>query len=129
ELDLDRLRDSLAALHLPVITVATRVTDRLNYLQRPDLGRRLDAASRAQLEQIAASAQSAPDIAIVVADGLSATAAPQNAAPLLERLVPRLRQAGMAVAPLVITRYGRVALQDDVGESLAARCSLIVLGE
>ena len=50
-------------------------------------------------------------------------------APLLAALLPRLRAAGLALAPLCIVRHARVALQDEVGSLLRARLSLMLLGE
>ena len=53
------------------IQVASEAADRATYLRRPDHGRQLNAASRAALERIAG----APcDLALVIADGLSAAA-------------------------------------------------------
>ena len=70
-----------------------------------------------------------PDLAIIVADGLSAAAAPLYAVPLLTALLPLLRSAGLSIAPLVLARFARVALQDDVATALRARGSIILLGE
>ena len=48
-LDATSLRAELAAAGLPVLHVTSRAADRRTYLQRPDLGRRLDEASARQL--------------------------------------------------------------------------------
>ena len=127
ELDVQQLESDLraAAGDLPVVRAATRVTDRRTYLQRPDLGRRLDDASREQLAKLSR----ASDVSVVVADGLSATAAQRHAAPLCRLLLPQLRQAGLSLAPLVIARFARVALQDEIGHALGARCCVILIGE
>lgn len=61
-----RGRDSLL-LH-------SAAADRHVYLQRPDLGRRLDEASVQRLREHAAGYDGQIDLAIVVADGLSALA-------------------------------------------------------
>lgn len=132
ELDLNSLEAELAPLGLPVFQAQSRAVDRLSYLQRPDLGRRLDPDCRALLEQSLAGgnpALRAPDLAIVIADGLSAGAAHAHAPPLLADLLPRLRGLKLIVAPLVAVRYARVAIQDEVGQVLAARSCLILLGE
>lgn len=98
------------------------------YLQRPNLGRRLDAASRELLAQHA-DVQERCDLALVIADGLSALAVEQNAAPLIEALLPRLAPDGWTLAPPVIVRQGRVAVGDEVGELLGARAVLVLIGE
>ncbi len=109
--------------------------DRHTYLQRPDMGRRLNPASRtALLARQGPSAGDAPtprthDLAIVVADGLSALAIASHAAPLLQRLRTRLDAAHWSLAPLAIVEQGRVAVADEVGELLGARAVVILIGE
>jgi ethanolamine ammonia-lyase small subunit len=98
------------------------------YLQRPDLGRRLDAASRELLAQHA-TAGTRSDLALVIADGLSALAIEQNAAPLIDALLARLAPDGWTLAPPVIVKQGRVAVGDEVGELLGARAVLVLIGE
>ena len=107
------------------LVVHSQAVDRHTYLQRPDLGRCLDEASAAIL--LARRLADVPDVAIVVADGLSATAVHENALPLLHALLPLLD--GLRIAPLVIARQGRVALGDEVGAVLGARLVLVILGE
>jgi ethanolamine ammonia-lyase small subunit len=129
ELDLDRLENELAGFagDLPIVRVATRVSDRITYLQRPDLGRELDDASRDRLSKLARP--DGVDFALVIADGLSATATQRHAAELCRLLLSSLGDANLTVAPIALARFARVALQDDIGASLRARCSVIVLGE
>lgn len=104
--------------------------ERLTYLQRPDLGRRLSAASRAMVQGHAPTAGGAPpDIALVVADGLSARAVAQNAAPFLARLLPWLQAEHWTLAPVAIVRLGRVAVADEVAECLGARLVVLLIGE
>lgn len=109
--------------------------DRLTYLQRPDLGRRLHPDARALLLSRHGPsggdtpAQRPHDLAIVVADGLSALAIASHAAPLLQRLRQRLNPADWSIAPLCIVEQGRVAVADEVGELLGARAVLILIGE
>jgi len=44
-------------------------------------------------------------------------------------IVRRLRESGLALAPLVLARQARVALGDPVGEALGARIAIILIGE
>ena len=96
------------------------------YLQRPDLGRQLDAASVAQLQEREASRA---DLAIVIADGLSALAIQNHALPFLQALLPALFQADWQIAPLSIVRQGRVAVGDPIGQALQAEIVLLLVGE
>lgn len=125
-LDTDALRADLLPLGLPVLHCRTEAAQRQQYLLRPDLGRRLDADSR---DRLASSGHRGLDLCIVVADGLSATAAQHHAAPLLEHLVPLLRDEGWLLAPLVLLEQGRVAAGDDIGEALDVKCMIILVGE
>ena len=116
----------IEALGLPTLTVASVATDRATYLRRPDLGRRLSDESRAQL---AALGESGADVALVVADGLSSAAVHAHAAPLVAALAPRLAEAGLSLAPVVLAHQARVALGDEVGEALSAQIVVLLVGE
>jgi ethanolamine ammonia-lyase small subunit len=122
-LDATSLRAELAATGLPVLHVTSRAADRRAYLQRPDLGRRLDEASARELAAAGAEA----DVALVIADGLSALAVLRYAVPAVTALLPLLE--GLRIAPLVLATQGRVGLADEVGALLGARLALILLGE
>ena len=100
--------------------------DRATYLQRPDLGRSLDEASWSLLT---AAAPPACDVALIIADGLSALAIERNVQPFLDVLVPRLESNGWSMAPLVIVRQARVAIGDQAGALLNARAVAVLIGE
>jgi ethanolamine ammonia-lyase small subunit len=122
-LDVDALERDLAALGLPVLTVASEAKDRAEFLMRPDLGRRLSMQS----EKLLALKRADHDFVFVISDGLSARAAQKHAAPLLAAIVAALRD--WRIAPLVIVRHGRVGVGDAVATALNARCVVILLGE
>jgi len=116
---------ALEALDLPVVTVRSRAADRRTYLLRPDLGRALDDDAGPALAVHAG----ADDLAVVVADGLSALAVERHAAPVLAALLPALRAGGWALAPLVVASQARVALGDAAARALGARAVLVLIGE
>lgn len=120
------LAAELRGLGPAVVVVESAARDRAEFLQRPDAGRRLAEGSRAALEKMAAEPA---DLAVVVSDGLSTLAAMTQAARVLSELVPALQAGGWTLAPIVVARHGRVALQDEVGTILRARLSLMLLGE
>jgi ethanolamine ammonia-lyase small subunit len=102
--------------------------DRATYLQRPDLGRTLDEASRKLLAHRVCPADSkASDLALIVADGLSALAVERHAAPLLKELLPHLND--WLLAPLCVVEQARVAIGDEIGFALAAQISVVLIGE
>ncbi len=125
-LNTNQLLADLAALHLPIYQVHSQAPTREDYLQRPDQGRQLAGPSKALL---AAQAHADCDLAIVLADGLSATAINAHALPLLRLLLPELRQAGFRLGPVVLAEQARVALGDEIGQLLRARLVLVLIGE
>ena len=127
-LDVPALAAGLERAGLAVATVRSAAFDRRRYLERPDLGRRLDADSRDILQGLAAPA-GAPDLVFVVADGLSAQAAQRHAIPVLAALEPTLRGEGWRLGPVVVAEQGRVALGDEIGEALRADLAAVLIGE
>jgi len=127
ELDLDRLEADLAPLELPVLRVASSAPDRVTYLRRPDLGRRLDETSAIRLTQ--AAPPGGCDVALVIGDGLSAVAAQAHASAVAIDLAARLLSRGIRLGPLSLVRQARVAIEDPIGAALGARAAVILLGE
>lgn len=124
-LDIDTVERGLTALGAGVVPVVSRAKDRAEYLRRPDLGRALSPEGHQALEGQKAGA----DVAIVIADGLSATAIETNAVPVVSALLPLLEAACLTVAPMVLATEARVALGDDVGAALQARVTVVLIGE
>jgi ethanolamine ammonia-lyase small subunit len=113
----------LAEASIPVLQLQTNAPDRATYLRQPVLGRTLHPDSAAQLQP------TSNDLAIILADGLSALAVERNAIPLLAHLLPQLLGAGWTIAPLALVQQGRVAVGDPIGFGLGASLSLILIGE
>jgi ethanolamine ammonia-lyase small subunit len=149
ELDSDELELELQPLGLPIIRVESDAPDRLSYLQRPDLGRRLNDSSRSRLSphppgedspllsplppgegRVRVLSDSAYDLVLIIADGLSAFATITQSPPLLRALLPMLQnESHLALAPIILARHARVAIEDEIGAILNARCAVILLGE
>src|SRR5271168_4090040 len=89
-LDPGALADRLRERGLEAVQLHSVAADRLTYLARPDLGRRLDDASRVRLAAMARGY----DVAFVLADGLSARAVESHAVPVLDASLPQLRRDG-----------------------------------
>lgn len=121
QVDFSALAAELAPL--PSLLVHSQVGDRLSYLQRPDLGRRLRSEDLPLL-----SAENADwDAAIVVADGLSAAAVQTHAVPVIREMLERLPD--WRFAPIVLANGGRVALGDEIGAALGAQLVVMLIGE
>jgi ethanolamine ammonia-lyase small subunit len=120
------ITDLQQSFSLPIFVLHSQAAHRQEYLQRPDLGRKLNPASVQQLEEAACTRT---DIAILLADGLSATAVQAHAVPLLKVLLPLLQAARFSFAPISIIEQGRVGVSDETAALLNARLSLILIGE
>ncbi|SEF79813.1 ethanolamine ammonia-lyase subunit EutC [Marinobacterium lutimaris] len=115
----------------PCHSLQSRAPDRPTYLQRPDLGRRLDDASAEILRQYAFTNHRAYDLAIAVVDGLSSRAIAENTQPFLTELCSALKhdKDEWSLAPLSIVTQGRVAIGDEIGYLINARAVLVMVGE
>lgn len=125
-LDVDVLCNDLHAADFTTARVRSRAGDRGTYLLRPDLGRRLDAESIAALAAIKTAAPL--DLALVVGDGLSSLAIQKHALPMLDA-IRRIAPPDWNIGPIVVASQARVALGDEVGETLGARMVAILIGE
>lgn len=118
-LDVDDLRAQVQAADLgdPAV-VTSRAVSRAEYLRRPDLGRQLGEDASLRVDDA--------DLAVVLADGLSARAVSAHAVSLLVEL---RRSLGDRLGVPVIATNARVALGDPIGEALGARAVLVLVGE
>ncbi|MGY2296795.1 ethanolamine ammonia-lyase subunit EutC [Pseudomonas sp. Xaverov 83] len=117
----ERGRDSLL-LHSAAV-------DRHSYLQRPDLGRRLSDESAQALRDYAEANPGGVDLAVVVADGLSALAVHKHTLPFLTRMEEQTHAEGWSLSPVILVEQGRVAVADEVGQLLGAKMVVILIGE
>ncbi|MCT9076955.1 ethanolamine ammonia-lyase subunit EutC [Streptomyces fulvoviolaceus] len=106
---------------MPTVRVRSAAPDRLTYLQRPDLGRRLDATDRAHLPV------GEWDVVFVVADGLSSRAVHEHAAAVVRQAAARLPE--WSIAPVVLAEQARVALGDDIAAAMGAGMVVVLVGE
>ncbi|GEM75905.1 ethanolamine ammonia-lyase subunit EutC [Vibrio sagamiensis] len=115
-----------------IFLLDSQAQDRMTYLQRPDLGKQLSPPAYQRLAQYSQQVSSRINLAVVIADGLSATAIAEHATPFLQRLSHELHKDPIfnwACAPLNIVRQGRVAVGDDVCDALQADIVLVLIGE
>lgn len=126
-LDLARLTAELTAIHPRVQTLHSRAANRREYLQRPDLGRQL--ALSADFPAHPSVNERAFDVAIVIADGLSAAAVNHHAVPVVSRLAAAIEKIGWSLAPITLIEQGRVAIADEVAYALSAELVVMLIGE
>lgn len=128
-LEIPPLQAALAQRGCEVMVLHSAAADRRTYLQRPDLGRRLDNESRRILDARAAQLPGECDVAFVIADGLSAIAIHENVLPFLDAMLPRLAGEQWRSGPIMLVEQGRVAIGDEVGQVLSAQMVVILIGE
>lgn len=128
------IADSLQAQGLQTLLLHSAAANRAAYLQRPDLGRQLDARARETLAQWRSTLAAGTrfNLAFVVADGLSPLAMHRHTADLVAATRARLQadaQQRWALAPVAIVEQGRVAVGDETGQALQADAVAVLIGE
>jgi ethanolamine ammonia-lyase small subunit len=107
------------------VALKSRVTDHREFLLRPDLGRRLDEPSVAALARCTRN----PDVQIIVADGLSAVACMGSGKALHDAVAKACQARGLSTGTPVCAQFARVWLEDEIGQAVGAKVSMILLGE
>jgi ethanolamine ammonia-lyase small subunit len=123
-LDFSEFKHQLKGEGFRTLQVHSNAEDRQTYLLRPDYGRHLHDDCRAHLLHELA----APELAIVVADGLSSIAVQRHALPLLLAFRQRF-DTDWANTPVVLAEQGRVAIGDGIAVALRARLVIVLIGE
>jgi ethanolamine ammonia-lyase small subunit len=109
-----------------LFSVSTMAASKEEYLQQPDLGRRLDENAR---ELILARCARNADLQIVIGDGLSVTAVSSQVPALLSLLAEKARSCGWTLGQSFAVKYCRVGLMNDIGELLQPKVVVLLIGE
>ena len=109
-----------------LFTVQSEITNKDQYLTRPDMGRRLSTAA---VETILAKCKKNPQVQLVISDGLSTDAVTANLDEIMPPLLKGLQNAGLDVGMPFFIRYGRVKVEDQIGELLGADVVILLVGE
>ncbi len=114
------------ARKLNLFEVCSRAASKDEYLLRPDLGRHLNDASRAELSRRCTTGH---DLQVVIGDGLSVTAVAMQVPRLLPLLCDGARARGWGVGPIFVIRHCRVGILNEIGELLDPRVAVLLIGE
>jgi ethanolamine ammonia-lyase small subunit len=106
--------------------VCTRAASKDEYLLRPDLGRHLNDASRAELMSRCTKGH---DLQLVIGDGLSVTAVVMQVPRLLPLLCEGAKTRGWSVGEIFVIRHCRVGILNEIGELLGPRVAVLLIGE
>jgi ethanolamine ammonia-lyase small subunit len=106
--------------------ISSQAESKSQFLLRPDLGRKLSVAGRTLIAQ---SCVRSPDVQIVIGDGLSGAAVSEQVPALFPLLQERLIANGWSVGVSFAIRYCRVGIMNEIGEVLAPRVLVLLIGE
>jgi ethanolamine ammonia-lyase small subunit len=106
--------------------VSSQAESKSQFLLRPDLGRKLSGAGKSLAAQ---RCFKAPDLQIVIGDGLSGAALSEQVPALFPLLQQRARANGWSVGPSFVVRYCRVGIMNDIGDLLSPRVIVLLIGE
>jgi len=124
EIDFLNIDESAKKIGVNTIIVQSQIGNPSEYLRNPNKGRLLNEPSNKQLKDYP---ENNADVCIIIADGLSAEAVNLHAMKLIESLLPKLKIKKLA--PVIIVKYGRVAISDEIGELLESKIALLLIGE
>jgi ethanolamine ammonia-lyase small subunit len=106
--------------------VSSQAGSKDEYLIRPELGRHLNDASRAEVNR---RCHTERDLQIVIGDGLSLTAVAVQVPRLLPLLCEGARNRGWSVGPIPVIRHCRVGILNEIGELQRPNVAILLIGE
>ena len=104
----------------------SQATTKDEYLLRPDLGRHLNDASRAEVTRRCTKGH---DLQVVIGDGLSVTAIARQVPQLLPLLCEGARTRAWSVGEIFVIRHCRVGILNEIGELLEPKVAVLLIGE
>lgn len=126
ELDLESVFGAAFIKQWNLFEVCTEARSKEEYLLQPDLGRRLNEASR---KELASRCSRENDIQVAIGDGLSVTAVAAQVPSLLRILDEGVRARGWTVGNPFVIRHCRVGILNEIGELLAPKVAVLLIGE
>jgi ethanolamine ammonia-lyase small subunit len=106
--------------------VCSQAASKDDYLLRPDLGRHLNEASRAEVTKRCTTSH---DLQVVIGDGLSVTAVALQVPRLLPLLYEGAKTRAWSVGEIFVIRYCRVGILNEIGELLEPKVAVLLIGE
>ncbi|HMF89753.1 MAG TPA: ethanolamine ammonia-lyase subunit EutC [Candidatus Angelobacter sp.] len=126
ELDLENDLGAQFVRDWNLFAVTTQPKSKDEYLLRPDLGRLFSQDAERTVQ---ARCPREADLQIVIGDGLSVTAVSAQVPYLLPLIAQRAEHRGWKLGQPFVVRHCRVGLMNQVGELLAPRVVVLLVGE
>lgn len=109
-----------------LLELQSEISNKDQYLTRPDMGRILSEQS---VKTLLEKCKKNPQVQVIISDGLSTDAITTNYEEILPPLLSGLKSAGLDVGTPFFVRYGRVKIEDQIGELLGAKAVVLLVGE
>ena len=106
--------------------VTTEARSKQEYLLEPERGRRFPEAAR---NEIVRRCPSGTDLQLAIGDGLSVTAVAAQVPALLPLVAAGARERGWSTGQAFVIRYCRVGVLNEIGELLAPKVAVLLIGE
>jgi ethanolamine ammonia-lyase small subunit len=126
--EFDRVRDLGKELieTEKIFEVSTCASSKDEYLLRPDLGRGFPEQTASLIRQ---ECPAAPDLQIIIGDGLSVTAVATQVPALLPLIAQLAKEREWALGRTFAVRYCRVGIMNAVGDLLKPKVVVLLIGE
>jgi ethanolamine ammonia-lyase small subunit len=126
ELDLESVFRTAFTKKWDLFEVSTEARSKEEYLLQPEMGRRLNESSR---QELAKRCSRENDFQIAIGDGLSVTAVGAQVPSLLPLLEEGARTRGWTIGNPFVIRHCRVGVLNEIGELLAPKVAVLLIGE
>jgi ethanolamine ammonia-lyase small subunit len=126
ELDLETTLGADFVQRWRLFEVCTQAILKDVFLLQPDLGRRFNDASRAELQ---GSCSSGNDLQIAIGDGLSVPAVAAQVPTLLPMLYAGAQSRGWTIGQSFVIRHCRVGILNEIGELFGPKIAVLLIGE
>jgi len=126
ELELEAAFGARFVAQWRLFEVSTEARSKQEYLLQPERGRRFSEPAR---REVSLRCPSGADLQIAIGDGLSVTAVAAQVPALFPLLVAGARERGWTVGQPFVIRHCRVGALNDIGDLLAPRVAVLLIGE
>jgi ethanolamine ammonia-lyase small subunit len=109
-----------------LLEICSQAASKDEHILRPDLGRRLNEASRMEVMRRCATGR---DLQIAIGDGLSVTALGEQIPRLLPLLWGGATNRGWSIGSIFVIRHCRVGVLNEIGELLRPKVAVLLIGE
>jgi len=126
ELDMDAALGADFVRQWGLFEVITEARSKEEYLVEPERGRRFPADAR---QEVARRCPPGADLQMAIGDGLSVAAVAAQVPALVPLLAAGARERGWSVGQTFVIRHCRVGVLNEIGELLAPKVVVLLIGE